>query len=961
MRLAIPTLVAVLVLGLAPPLAAQDAPPPSPTSPQGLSSLDDDRVLTEIAGRGLEALLRHALEAKGVPDDERNALLAGIALSRLTGSETISQEERRQLVLDVTRNVDQMVTQNVSERNAGSQAQLLMQQAQVLIDQGVGEEVRLLEYFGENPERRRYVRPVAEAVGKMLLRAAELFAIQADSFESQITSSTDPRIVEAKGLRGKAQQARQLALFSDYYRLLGLDPSDPQRINLGNSLIERVQPLDSEENPSRAFVQQFLGKLNMARGNGKGITAARDYFEGSISTGGDVGLLFDSYFGRVLAAAMDRAPDEAEAQMTRFEEWFASNQLALAGREPLMLVARFRVADALSRSAESNEARQQAEAAARGYLTRLVDEFEGYRPIVTQQLLARVDDATDLSALPPLLLDAMVDRGRAEAAKLADRRDGEDDPDAASTVTVDEAIIEQGIASATELMRRAEAGDTQVSAALVARNAFLKGLMLQLLDRPIEAAEAYLGFGRMQGAVADQRLSAYRRALGIVDQLRRDAPGNAGGEQAVRVDAIEAELLPVLIDEFGDTTRAFDLANRLHRLGRLNEAVGYYAKVPDADPRKPDAMYMSVLAEAQRAADLPNDAPERASLLTRLPALGEATLARLEQAIAAAGSDSVRNAYQERSAQLRVTLARLALTEQDDAARALALLDGIEADLQGLPGAASILSAALPLRFQATAAAGRIDEATTDLLRLLEESDANRGLAFIQQFRETLNLAFERAEVRGDRDAMQQIMQTRANVTPKLVEWIEQSDDPEYRRYVYNFRRFNAETQLQVALLADEGPRRTEQLRAALSAYQELESADNLRRYRELLEGLSEAQRQQVPYDREVVLGLGRIHYALAEHEEARSRFARLLADRALGEGTQIIVEDGVEQTVPNDDFWEVHLKFIQSNLALGNAPAAMADQLRRLIVIHGDNLGGRRWQREFARLREQLLSGDGA
>ncbi len=931
-------LVLLPILACSAVTAAQEAAD-VPPQPPGLEALDEGRVLTEIAGRGLEELLRHALDAQGVPEDERNPLLANIALSRLTGGEPIAVTERRELVLDVVRNVDELVTADVDEADAGARADLLMQQAQVLIDQGVGEEVRLLEYFGENAERRRYVRPVADAVARMLKRAGELFGAAADRFEDQIDGANDPRIAQAKQLRASAQQAQQLALFADYYRLLAMDPDDVARIELGDRLTDQVKPLDTERNPSRAFVQQFLGKLSLARGGEIGRDRARDYFEAAIASGSDAAAQqrFDSYFGRTIVEAEAREPAAAAEQVDRFADWFAGVEGDLPQLKPLLLVAKFRVADAASRSGGSSEMRAEADDRARRLLSELVDTFESYRPVVTGQLLARVDAETDLAQLSPLVLDALVDRGRAEAARLAESRD---DPDAPA---IDREMIERAIAAAGELMRRSEGDQAEIDPTILARAGYLRGLMLQLLDRPAEAAEAYLAFGEMPAAKPEQRLSAYRRTLGIVGQLRAN-----GGDAAVRADEVEAQLLPVLVDEFGDATRAFDLANRLHRTGELERAVEYYRKVPDDDPRKPDARYLLVVAHSQRLAEMPEGDAQRAALLADLPALGEAALADLES--------RPEEAYRERAARLRITLARLALVEREDPEAALALLSDIESRAADLGDGGSIVEQALPLRFQATAAAGQIDEATADLLRLLDSSDAQRGLAFISQFRETLNRAYERAAVRGDRAAMRRVMQTRAAVTPKLVEWIEQSQDPAYRRYVYNFRRFNAETQLQAALLTDDAAQRRQSLQTAREAFLDLESPDNLRQYRGLLDGLSDAERQQVPYDREVVLNLGRVAYELEDWADARSRFARLLADRSLGGATIVEDRDGVATTVPNDDFWETQLKFVRSSLATGAPEEQMARHLRQLRVIHGNALGGRRWQREFAALTGELL-----
>jgi hypothetical protein len=337
----------------------------------------------------------------------------------------------------------------------------------------------------------------------------------------------------------------------------------------------------------------------------------------------------------------------------------------------------------------------------------------------------------------------------------------------------------------------------------------------------------------------------------------------------------------------------------------------------------------------------------------------QAALAALEKAMAAAEPGS-RDAYRDRIARVKIILARLALQEDDDPAAALALVGDIEEAVAGLADAEALLATALPLRFQATAAAGRIDEATADLLALLERSDARKGLGYISQFRETLNRAMEQAEARDDAAAVSRLMQTRAAVTPRLVEWIEARDDPEYRKYIYNFRRFDAETQHQAALAATDPADRRDLLARALEAYRSLQSDENLARYRELLEGLSAEQRQTVEYDRDVVFALGNLHFELGEFEEARSYYGRLLADRAMGNATRTVQQDGVSQQVANNEFWELYFKFIRSNLELGNPPEPMRQQLRNLYATYGQHVGGTAWVEEFEALRQELLGESG-
>ena len=912
---------------------------------QGLDSLDDDRVLTELAGRAMIELLRHAIETQGVSEERRQALLARISLSRLQGDQLLSTVERRELVLDVVANAQRAASESTD-------AQLLFEQAQLLISRGVDEEARLLEYFGDNPQVRQYLLPVTKGVIAMLQRAIELFQAQADEIGNRIVGPNDLASRQWQQADAATQRARDYRAFADYYLVLGLDPTDPTRLQVADALIEKVQPADNDQNPRRTFVQGYLGKVALARGNDQGLQLARQYLEAVLAASSDVKELFDAHYFRTVVEIEDRNFEEARNQFQRFVAWFAAQEMP--ERKPLTLVLEYRLADAESQYGPT-EGRAAAASRAAKLVVELVEQHEEYRGIVTQQLLSRVEAGSDLAVMPPLLLDAVVDRGRTEAALLAQQKTRIDA--GLSTApsqgrVADVAIIEQGIAAAEELLRRAEKGDPEANPTMVARNAFLRGLMLDILDRKLEAAEAFVDFDKVAGADTQQRIAALRRALGIVEELR---PQSQGATLA-RVDALEGRLLPLLVGPpVNDKSRAFELANRLHRLGELEGASSYYKQVPPGDPRSLDAAYLLVVAENTRLIEMSPTSPRRATAALELPRLAQRCLEQLQAAMQQA-EGAARDAYRERVARVKVILARLALLEARDPNAALPWLRDIENDVQGLSDGEEILAAALPLRFQATAVAGNIEQATQDLLSLLERSDARRGLSYIGQFRDSINRAMADAEMRGDSLARWQLVQTRAAVTPRLVEWIEQKNDPEFAKYAYNFRRFDAETQYQAAMMANDRDERNARLRKALDAYRILGSAENLGRYRELLETLTPEQRQAVAYDRDVVFAVANIHYELGEYSEARVFYGRLLADRAIGNATRTIEMDGIMRTVPNDAFWELQLKWIRTNMALGNPPEPLRQQMRNLIAVYGDSLGGNAWQSAFVTLKAELL-----
>ncbi len=824
----------------------------------------------------------------------------------------------------------------------------MIRQASILIDRGIGEEVRLLEYFGDNPERRRYVGTVATAVRALLERSAELYESEQAALEDKIVTAEQREVQLAVEAQNASRQARSLIPFADYYRVLGTDPDTPARINLAEDVASALAPLDVARNPNRSFVELMLGKIYLARGGKEGRTKARDYYERAIAGTDNPVRLFDAYFGRTVVEALDGNAIEARTEYERFGSWLSDQPPeSVPGRQPLLLVAGYRVAEANAVNAESADDRAEAEEESTRLLMTLVEEYEGYRPVVTGQLLARLKGNDELESLSPLLLDAIVDRGRQEAAKAA----------AAATedaeATYDEETIRRAIAAAEELQTRLADG-ADVDATATARAVFLAALMRQTLGEQMEAVDLFLEYGEMPAADPDQRRGAYRRALGLIEEVRSSSDTNERTELAA--DEREAKLLPILIDEFGDVERAFDLAVRLQKQGDLEGAITYYGKVPDADPRLPTARQNQFLAVAEQVSQTAGDDPLYGDLVARAISQGEQALTTMDAA-AAEASAKLAEVYRTRAADTRIALARLRLNERDEAQAAIDLLADLEQRVEGLPDARVILDDALPLRFQAQAAAGDVDGATADLLKLLDDSEPLRGFRYIEQFRTTLADAYDRAEARGDDEARRRLILTRAAVTPRLVEWIERSPDAEYRKYAYTFRTLDAETQYQAALEEPDADARERRLRTALERYEKLGEAENVDRFRQLIIGLTDDQRSQVAYDPEVLLNQARIFFELGEYADARQRLGRLLNDRTLGEPTRSEMSSGVTRIVPNDNYWEAQLRYIQTGLRGSGDEEDAVKLLRRLVALNGDAVGGTKWQDEFAELKRQHLS----
>src|SRR5262245_45206559 len=101
------------------------------TAPQGLDSLTDDRLIGELARRGLSDLLERAFEQQHIPTQQREGMRALIALRALGDPDSkLTATQRRQLIDRVAAGIDQALV-------SLDDAPTLMQQATALLKYGV--------------------------------------------------------------------------------------------------------------------------------------------------------------------------------------------------------------------------------------------------------------------------------------------------------------------------------------------------------------------------------------------------------------------------------------------------------------------------------------------------------------------------------------------------------------------------------------------------------------------------------------------------------------------------------------------------------------------------------------------------------------------------------------------------------------------------------------------------------
>ena len=921
-----PLAAAVLAVSFAAPAFGQSAS----SAGQGLDSLPESAVLNELAGRNLEGLLDREFELQKTPDEQRKALMVRVALSRLGDTATpLSEADRDELLARVAREIGDVMP-------AIDDPKVLMEQASLLIQKGLQSDVQRLEYWGPSEAVQGRLRPVVEAVLKLLDKTDDVAGKRAAAAAERIKGPGDKANIAAyDGMNGLAQMAGYTRDIVGYYLALATDPADPARAAAAKASIDDLKQYDTDDNPDRNFVRTVLGKLQMATRAPDGFDAARKQFDAVINQPGtppNAGVQFDARFNRAVVEILAGDPDAARRQYDAFSQWLGENLPDDKAAAAVGQILDYRILSAQAARATDEADRSAANAKATAVLLDLIQKRPDLQDVIYEQLLPKIGDTADLAALDPLLLKALMGQGQREYFKP----DGRADRDK----------LARAVAAAEELERR---GDAKAGPQAVADAAFLAPFLLQKLDKPVEAAGAYLDYVQKY-AKADppKATTALNNAQVLVGKLREKQ------ESDPPVVALYERLLPLAVDApFDRKNLAFAWAYRLKQLGKPAEAAKYFAEVPQADPNYQTAQFFRTITLAGSLVDLPKGSDQRKAALAEVQRLADAVRAGAEREVAAASDPKQKQALRSRLVGITLLAADLARREQDDPARAVELLNGFEDQVADLPNAVDLVAEASLVRVQSLIALGRNDEATAALKTLLDRAQGRQALNIVIQLLDKLTKEYEAATARGDTVAMGELAMNRATLTPFLVDWAKSSKDAETQKLVYRYSVADAETQRMAANLASDPAKQKALREAALARFRSLESQASFNQYQE---GLPAAQRLTVKYDPVVNLNIARLEYDLGEFADARNRLANLLRDKTVGNAVIRETEDGQLSERDNNLYWEAVLKFIRSNLKTDTAVPEMKAFLRRQYVLWGGRVGGTLYKKEYAALRQEIL-----
>jgi hypothetical protein len=919
------------------PAAGQQQQQQQQNQPAGLDALPEDRLMTELANRGLEPLLERAFIVNKVPKERQDGIRTLIALRELADPKSkLSARQKQERIEKIVRGIEQALP-------AMNDPRVLMQQAAVLITHVQDRDVNTLEYWGENPRTQGTLRPIAQTIVKLLEKAAASAEKQSEAIANQLKGLDDPRAAQSEEMSALATSAAYTKAMSDYYVALSIDKADPKRKEIATRAIEVLAEFDNPDTEVQPFARNRMAKLHMVAGN---FDKARELFR-SVASGADIKPppdAFTQYEARYFAAVTDvlaRKPDDAAKALEELVPWQQKSLPAGAqkGVAAAAAMLEYRIHSLRATLAQGDAAKKAANEKAVATLLALVRDRPELQGIIFEQIATRLPENPDVKSLDPLLLQAMVRKGEDERLKPADQ-------------PIDKPTVERAIAAARELVTRKGKGgvDPQTS-----ENALLLvAFFLDRLERPADAALAFLDYAKQYPASANAKL-AMDNAQALVARLRKEAV-----DDPATIKAYETFLSVAINPPFNRSEFAFEWARRLQLNGKFADAVEFYRKVPADDKRKLSARFYEMVA-LQQQLDSPSTAViTRPQLVTEVQQLAGEVRKGAEAQLAAAQNDQEKTAA--RSLLVRTTLlaADVARREQKDPKRTLELLADFEKQSEGLPNQQDLIGSVLFARVQSYMALGQNNEATQTLVGLLKTMPGGEGATIVFNLLEKLNADLDKARVAGDVDQMKVLANNRAQLSGFLVDWAQSNGDENIRKYTYRYSVFDAATKHLAADLEADPAARKAGLQKALELYQKLQSEEGVAMYQATLPPTASAADRNSP-DPAVSLGIGLIAYDLGDFAEAQKRLGQLLTDRKLGAPTMEVSDNGEVRVVENDKYWEATLKLLKSNVALAgdsqsDAKTQSENYLKQLYVRWGDQVGGKKWGAEFQKLRQQLI-----
>ena len=904
------------------------------SSGDSLETIGDNRLADELADRGLDSLLDRYFDLHHTPINEQKAIRSMEALRELNDPK-LSGIDRQQKIRQIVDGIG-VILPSLHDPLT------LAKDAAALMEADVNREVTLLEYWGENPAAEARLRPVAEAVYKMLGQAASEARSQEDAIAAKVTQATQDT------LGAKWEQFDNLAHNADYSQhmtayavALSLPPN--QRAAVVDPAIQYLSQFDNPTSTVQARVRIMLAKLNLVKGNyDEAITAldsVADDKASPIQPPPTVDQQYEArYFALVAKLAAGRIKEAGDGLDT-LNSWLKtamppdeSTQKTVAANSQML---RYRILVAQAQQATDAVAQKRANEEAISVLQKLSRDRPNLRGMIYQQLAERMPRDEPVSGMDPLLLEGLMARAYDESKK----------PEGPG---IDKTALQRGLDAAAEVLkRRGSAGVTPQMLDLAQR---LTPILLEAMGNKIEAANAFLKYAQQYANLNPQAAQDMLEDAGRVTfEL-----GRTSAEQP-QVSDLYDRFLPIAIaPPFNRTSLAFLYAQRLRLQSRSQEAIKYYRMVPKTDKTYASGQYDMMLAMADQLANPKLEDTVRSTLAGEL--VGQAEKVRGVYAEATDGPSK------ERRAIATLTAAKARGAHQKQPRQTLQMLEGFEQTVEGTPDEKALDGDALLTRVNAYMALGQLKQATDTLVALLNRSGGAQGAEFVKGLLDRLDKDLDRAQAVHDARATRDIARSEADLSGFLVDWARKNPVPEIKGYTYRYMVFDARTKRLAGSLETDSAQRQKLLQEAIDAYKKLLEPENVKLYQATLDPAKVKSGDIDPTqpDPNVQLGIALTDYEMGNYQHASELLAELLSSGKLG-GPTLLVPDPTsseQKVIDNDIYWEATYKLYRANVQRAREPAdASLDGTRqglKNLLIRGGIPA--RWEQSFEDLRKQII-----
>jgi len=931
------------------------------TMPIGLDSLaNDDKVMTELANRGITTLLNREFAVKNVPPEQQQAIRSLGALRQLTDPAVTDQQQKQQLIDNIVGNIPMLLPM------LSSNPQLLMTQARIIFTVAGEPLVSTMENLPNDQAKARLL-PIASAVVMMEDAAYKAEDGIRTKLADKIPDANDSRYEAAAKQWQDADNLCNAALYMkcrfQYAQVLAMEAADPKRAVIIKEALDNLAGWDNAESTLQAAVRIQMAQLNIAKGDGRSLDDARKLLATIIDPKTDVAPAptdedkFNARFFLVLpelvegdAAAAQKALDDVAG----FQKSHLATDTAAALSVQLL---NYRLL-AMKAASATGDAKTAANKAAVDSLTQTLQDFPQYKGLILQQLAALLPDSPDMAKLPPLLLDSL--QMQAWAA-IKDKK---------PTDQFDKSKLQRGLAAAQEVMRRS--ATEKIDPHIVQSSSLIIGQFLRYQGKLLESATAFLDHAeKFAKAGPDAHAAAaLDLAADVIDHLP-----NPSSEDAV---ALQDRFLMLAINApFNHKEYVLQLAGRLFRKSQWKEAVRYYHLV-DESAQPADQLtsrFFELLADkSELDEDAKLAAAERSQLVGDIQALAPKVNVLADGVISNSKSkEDEKKRAKSNKAETALIAADIVRREQKNPKAVLALLTGYEDTVRGLANEKPLLSRALFLRVDSYMALKQNKNATDALVQFLQTAGLDEGAPTVQALIKSLTNDLAHAEANADAArkendtaalnaalaSMHETADSRSTLCEFLVKWAadkaanETKEPMKAKIQLYWFSRFQADAKRLSATLETDPAQRQKALNDALAMYKSLQSDQSVAIYKEMVNvqnKTSEHKTNPNYPDPFVTVGFGMIAFELQQYEQARDTLWPLIKDGKLGEN--------------NDLSWEATYDYLCATHQLAKKNNSPADDdnvkasLKGLYAVWQDNTGGLQFKQKYADLCQEVLPG---